>query len=108
VFQCPVCVARARDGEALDCAAIVRNPEYGEVKRMFVVPQARSVGIGRALLRFLETEACTRGCRKPMLETGDRHHTARAYRAHGFRERGPFRAYRPDPRSVFMERELAK
>jgi ribosomal protein S18 acetylase RimI-like enzyme len=44
-----------------------------------------------------------------MLETGNRHHAAqRAYRAHGFHERGAFGAYRPDRRGIFMGKELAK
>ena len=31
----------------------------------------------------------------------------RTYRANGFRERGPFGAYRAEPLSVFMEKEIA-
>ena len=41
------------------------------------------------------------------LETGTVSHTALAlYESVGFKRRGPFAGYRPDPLSVFMERLL--
>ena len=101
-------VARAADGHAIGCAAIVLLAEYGELKRMYVEPSARGQGIGSAMLKFLEAEARSRGCKKLMLETGDKHHLAhRAYLANGFHERGPFGEYSPGPLSVFMEKAIA-
>jgi putative acetyltransferase len=41
------------------------------------------------------------------LETGIANHAALArYQKTGFKRRGPFADYRPDPLSVFMERRL--
>jgi putative acetyltransferase len=101
-------VARSEAGQAIGCAAVVLLSDYGELKRMFVAPSARGRGVGSAILKFLETQANSRGCKKLMLETGNNHHLAhRTYRANGFRERGPFGAYRPDPLSVFMEKAIA-
>ena len=100
-------VARTVDGQAIGCAAIVLQSEYGELKRMYVAPSARGQGAGSAILKFLENEARARNCKKLMLETGDRHELAhRIYRANGFRERGPFGEYNPDPLSVFMEKTI--
>ena len=100
-------VARTADGQAIGCAAVLLLPDYGELKRMYVMPSARGRGVGSALVRFLEATARSRRCIKLMLETGHQHHLAhRAYRANGFRVRGPFGTYRPDPLSVFMEKEI--
>jgi putative acetyltransferase len=100
-------VARSEDGQAIGCAAVVLLSEYGELKRMYVAPPVRGRGVGSAILRFLEVEASSRGCKRLVLETGNKHHLAhRTYRANGFRERGPFGAYRPDPLSVFMEKAI--
>jgi RimJ/RimL family protein N-acetyltransferase len=101
-------VARSEDGHAIGCAAVVLLSDYGELKRMYVAPSARGQGVGGAILKFLEAGASSRGCKRLMLETGNNHHLAhRTYRANGFRERGPFGAYRPDPLSVFMEKAIA-
>ena len=101
-------VARAVDGQAIGCAAVVLLPEYGEVKRMYVAPPNRGLGVGSALLKFLEAEARSRGCKKLMLETGNKHHLAhRTYLVNGFLERACFGTYSPDPLSVFMEKTIA-
>src|SRR5205085_4062233 len=43
------------DGQAAGCGAFVdRGGEYAEVKRMFVLPPFRSLGVGRLLLGELE------------------------------------------------------
>src|SRR5471032_151809 len=63
-------VARDTAGAALGCAAIVLKPEYGEVKRLYVRPQARGQGLARQLIETLEARAMQHGCRSFMLETG--------------------------------------
>ena len=37
-------------GELLGCAALARRDGYGEVKSMFVAPEARGIGVARRLL----------------------------------------------------------
>lgn len=64
-------VARAEDGAPLGCGGVARFDETrGELKRMYVVPEARGRGIGRELLVALEAEARALGYQGLVLETG--------------------------------------
>ena len=96
------------DGEALGCIALRVDPAgWGEVKRLFVSPRARGLGLGRRLLSALEAKA--QGERLPLLrlETGIHQPEALGlFRAAGFHEIPAFGAYAPDPLSVFMEKAL--
>ena len=99
-------VAR-ENGVALACGALVRLADgSAEIKSMFVAPQARGRGIGRAILDVIE--AAVRGRVATLrLETGVKQLPAIGlYEAAGFRRRGPFGSYRADPLSVFMEKPL--
>lgn len=100
-------VARS-DGRAIGCAGLIigRNGE-AELKRMYVDPSARGTGLGAALLETIEAAGREGGVRIVRLETGIHSHAALGlYRRFGYRERGPFGSYRPDPLSVFMEKPL--
>jgi putative acetyltransferase len=93
--------------EVVGCAALVRHEEYAEVKRMFVVPQARGLGVGRRLLAELEALARASGLRVVRLETGVAQPEAlRLYERAGYLRRGPFGDYPEDPLSVFLEKSL--
>lgn len=62
-----------------------------EIKRMYVVPQARRTGVARALLATLEHAARGLGYRVVRLDTGDRQPHAQAfYEASGYRRVGNF------------------
>jgi putative acetyltransferase len=100
-------VAR-RHGRALACGALRIDAEgYGEVKRMFVLPAARGLGLGRRILAELEAEARRLDLAWLRLETGiSQPEAIGLYRASGFVEREPFGAYGPDPLSLFMEKPL--
>ena len=100
-------VAR-RGGQALGCAALRVDPAgYGELKRMFVAPEARGLRLGRRLLDRIEEEARSTGLRCVRLETGIHQPEALGlYRSAGYVERAAFGDYRPDPLSVFMEKSL--
>jgi putative acetyltransferase len=100
-------VAR-KDGEALGCGALcIHEAGYGEVKRMFVLPRARGLKVGREILRSIEDQAQREGLACLRLETGIHQPEALAlYRSAGFIERGPFGDYGPDPLSIFMEKAL--
>lgn len=101
-------VARDEQGRAVACAAIVLEPEYGELKRMFTAPGFRGRGIEGRLLNFLEAEACARGCRSFALETGYRQSEAIAmYERLGYMRCGPFGNYPDDPNSVFMSKNVS-
>lgn len=101
-------VAR-RQGRAVGCGGVILNADCsGEIKRMFVNPDARGQGVGKALLSAIETAARSEGIRLLRLETGVRNHEALAlYRRNGYRDRGPFGSYVADPWSVFMEKTFS-
>ncbi len=99
-------VARQND-TALGCVALRDCRDYAEVKRLFVHPQARGTGAGRALMAHLENAARAAGHSVIRLETGPRLAAAVAlYRALGYSERGPFGPYTAHPASLFMEKAL--
>jgi putative acetyltransferase len=99
-------VVRSTAGVAEGCCAIVIKPDYGEVKRLYVRPQARGLGFARRLIETLEQKAADRGCRTFMLETGPNQPEALIlYERLGYQCRGPFGDYSDDPLSVFMQKK---
>lgn len=99
-------VARV-DGTAAGCAAMVDRGDYAEVKRMFVDPDARGLGLGHLLMDAVERTARDRGLDRIRLETGHLLASAHAlYRARGFIERPVFGGYPDLPGSLFMEKPL--
>ncbi len=97
------------DGPPLALAALVghgnEKPPYGELKRMYVLPEARGLGLAKRLLLEIEALARAKGLTSLKLETGIHQPEALAlYRRHGFTERGPFGSYVLDPMSLFMEK----
>lgn len=98
------------DGKALGCGAImICGREYAEVKRVYVSPKGRGLGLAKLLLARLEKEARNHGLRTLRLETGRYQPEALGlFESLGFRLRGPFGDYpTDDPNSVFMEKSLA-
>ena len=102
-------VARDAEHRAVGCGAIVLEPEYGELKRVYVHPRARGKGIAKAVLAKLESEATAAGCRLLKLETGPLQPEALGlYARNGFERRGPFGGYWNDPLSVFMQKRISE
>jgi GNAT superfamily N-acetyltransferase len=61
------------EGRAVGCGGVCRFDETrAELKRMYVVPESRGLGLGRLLLVALEEEARRLGYEGIVLETGDR------------------------------------
>jgi putative acetyltransferase len=80
--------------------ALVRElgPGVGELKRMFVAPEMRGHGIGRALLARLEDEGRALGLTRLVLETGTRQTEALAlYRNAGFTAMPAYGEYAASP-----------
>ena len=96
------------DGEAVGCGALRIDPAgWGELKRMFVSPEARGLKLGRRILDRIEEEARREGLDCLRLETGIHQPEALGlYRSAGYVERDAFGDYSPDPLSVFMEKRL--
>lgn len=98
------------NGVLLGCAALKEiSPTQGEVKSMRTPVNVRGRGAGRALLNHILQVSRQRGYRELLLETGS--HAAflpaqALYRSFGFREAGPFGAYRDNGFSVFMSLRL--
>ena len=81
---------------------------YGEIKRMYVDPNARGRGVGRTLIEALESSLLVNGIDVARLETGVRQPEALAlYERCGYVRIPPFGEYREDPLSVFLEKRLA-
>ena len=100
-------VARDEWSAALGCGAIVLNESFGEVKRMYVSPEARGKGVAHQVIAALEASAYESGCRSLMLETGPYQPEAlKFYRKQGYAQRGPFGGYPEHPLSVFMGKSL--
>ena len=87
--------------------ALAVKDGYGEIKSMFVDPDARGQGVADAILRSLEDLAREKGLLEMRLETGDVLHAAiRLYERHGFVPCGPFGNYTANPSSIFMKKKL--
>ena len=81
-------------GRAICGGGIKRLPDGAcEIKRMYVLPEARGRGVAGALLVALEDEARALGYTVARLDTGPRQpHAERMYRAAGYAEIGNFNA----------------
>jgi DNA-binding MarR family transcriptional regulator/GNAT superfamily N-acetyltransferase len=75
-------------GEPAGCGALkFHDGAPTEVKRMWVAPTARGLGLGRRILTELEAQAAARGARKLRLETNrSLTEAVGLYRAAGYRE----------------------
>jgi GNAT superfamily N-acetyltransferase len=95
-------------GEPVACGGIARyDDSTAEIRRMYVVPEARGRGLSRRVLTALEDEARALGYSLVRLETGNLQTEAIGlYASAGF---GPVPRYGPfanDPRSVCFEKRL--
>ena len=101
-------VARDEAKQALACGAVVFMPDYGELKRMYVRPQNRGLGIAKKILSALETEAARLGCRLLKLETGPSQAEALGlYALCGYQQCAAYGDYAEDPLSIFLQKSLA-
>jgi putative acetyltransferase len=96
------------EGVAAGCGGIkFYDPEYAEIKRMYVRPPFRGLGLGRAIMACLEEHAVLRGLGLLRLETGIRQAEAIGlYERMGYHLREPFGEYQPDPLSFFYEKHI--
>ena len=97
------------DCVVVGCGGILLKNNYAEIKRIFVSPQARGLGVGHKLLERLETEARQLGFNSLRLETGIYQPEALAlFRTRGFAPRLSFGdSPENDPNSIFMEKQIS-
>jgi putative acetyltransferase len=99
----------ARAGvETVGCGGCWLHDDYAEIKRVYVSPQARGLGLAKRLMDRIEDEARAAGMRIARLETGIHQPEAIGlYRKLGYALRDAFGDYpADDPNSVFMEKRL--
>jgi putative acetyltransferase len=103
-----VFVARS-DGNAVGMAALVdRGDATAELKRMFVAPAARGLGVGAGLLASVDAHAVEAGIHTVQLETGPLQDAAiRLYERGGYTLIPNFGKYVGDPNSVCYEKTLS-
>lgn len=96
------------DGRAVGCGGVCRFDETrAELKRMYVVPEARGRGLGRQLLVALEDEARRLGYVGIVLETGDRQPEALGlYTSAGYERMPCYGVYATRALSLCFEKRL--
>jgi len=96
------------DGEMLGCGGFWLHDGYAEVKRVYIHPSSRGLGLGRKIMAHLEGEMLRESRMIARLETGISQPEALGlYRALGYVDRSAFGDYSTDdPFSVFMEKIL--
>jgi len=99
--------------QVLGCGAVRTMPgeaatggrRYGEIKRMYVRPEARGQRLAERLLGELESGLRAQGIDRALLETGgDQIEAVRLYTRVGYQRRPAFGGYPDNGLSVFMEK----
>jgi len=96
------------DGQIAGCAALHRlDATSGEMKRLYIRPQFRGLGLGRILAERILSEGKSIGFRRLRLDTvaGVMDDAIALYRRLGFREIEPYRQ-NPIAGALYMELEL--
>ena len=102
------CLLLARSDDHVAGCIALRKMEDGicEMKRLYVKPQFRQLGLGKMLMQAIIDQARQKGYRAMRLDTVPTMERAQAlYRSFGFQEIGPYR-YNLIEGAVFMELTL--
>lgn len=97
------------DGRAVGCVAVEPGAErVGEIKRMYVAPEARGHGLSRLLLDRIEGVAAREGLARLRLETGLAQPEALSlYATAGYTPIPCFGYWKDEPRTRCFEKSLA-
>jgi len=100
--------AAFRGSEVLAIGGCWLHEGYAEVKRIYVTPSARGLGLAKSIMQRIEAEALVSGRAVMRLETGiHQPESLGLYRRLGYADCGPFGDYpADDPNSVFMQKRL--
>ena len=104
-------LAARGDAGIVGCCAIQPNPASGrpgmELKRMFIVPDARGAGLADALLRAAEETAAGLGAGELYLHTGiGQPEARRVYERNGYTPIPAYGQYSGDPVSCYYAKTL--
>jgi GNAT superfamily N-acetyltransferase len=96
------------DGVPAGCGGVqFFDNEYGELKRMFVRPQFRGLGLAKLMLEHLEQYTREHGIKLLRLETGIHQKEAIGlYERMGYQNIPHFGEYADDPLSRFFEKQI--
>jgi putative acetyltransferase len=96
------------NGTPAGCGGVkLFGTKYGEVKRMYVRPLFRGLGLAKLMLDHLADYAQSHGVQLLRLETGIHQQAAiRLYERGGFQRIPPFGEYKEDPLSRFYEKRI--
>ncbi len=100
-------------GQCVACGAVKHllqedGQPVGEIKRVFVLPQARRQGLARRLMQHLEQSLCEQGIGWARLETGVHQPEALAlYASLGYQRCAAFGAYQANATGVLMLKRLS-
>jgi len=97
-----------QDGVPAGCGGVqFFGTEYGELKRMFVRPKFRGLGLAKLMLEHLEAYSLEHNISLLRLETGIHQKEAISLYGHmGYKTRPPFGEYINDPLSLFLEKKI--
>jgi putative acetyltransferase len=97
------------DGKPAACGGVkLFANDYAEVKRMYVRPVYRGLGLGKSMLDRLAEYARAHQVNLLRLETGIYQTEAIGlYEKYGFQRRAPFGEYKEDPLTVYFEKAIA-
>ncbi len=94
-------------GDLVGCGGWRRHDGDAELKRMYTAPAARGRGVARRVLAAVEESARAAGCRRVILETGDRQPEAIAlYTSAGYRRIEDFGYYKGEAGVLSFARDL--
>lgn len=101
------CILAEDAGQYVGCVALHRfSAETGEMKRLYVAPAARGLGLGRRLVERIILVARAIGYSSLLLDTLPSMKEAQAlYGALGFKPTAPYR-HNPVPGSAFLRLDL--
>ncbi len=96
------------EDKPVGCGAIqLQAPGYAELKRMYVPPNMRGKGIGKQILKEIESFAKQVNIHTLRLETGVHQQEAiHLYQKLGYYQILPFNDYKEDPLCLFFEKTL--
>jgi putative acetyltransferase len=100
--------AAQRGEDVLAIGGCWLHGDYAEIKRIYVTPAARGLGLAKLIMQRVEDEAVACGRMIARLETGiHQPESLGLYRRLGYVDCGAFGDYpTDDPNSVFMEKVL--
>ena len=98
-----------RDEQAVGCGGVrLHRPGVGEIKRMYVRPDARRCGVAETVLAALEDHACELGYGRLVLETGTKQPEAIAlYEKRGYEAIESYGMYKESPLSRCFAKNIA-